>query len=367
MSNVTSLATLRENQTPIAAANVSAGFFDASSFELMQRIAKAFSSSTLVPQQYQGNVANTMIALSMAQRMGADPVMVMQNLYIVHGKPSWSSKFLIATFNACGRFTSMRFRFNGTEGQDDWACQAYATEKATGEEITGSFVSIALAKDEGWYGKNGSKWKTMPQHMLMYRAASFFVNMYAPELSMGLVTTEEANDIIDATQRSDGGYSVTVEDLRRPEPLQVAEKVAEIAEVSEAREVSEFPKINASGALVDARGIGWMERIHSAGKTCNDDGTWRRKRGVDPELIEKLEAAALDRAQRIPEPVPEPPAPRLTLDRIMKGIAGSPDDDTIDEWVDLARDDLTVAFTEADKAMIADAAKTRWQELHAAA
>jgi len=193
--SVNQIATIQEHQPPA----VTAGFFDLQSFELMQRIAKGFASSSLVPQQYQGNVANTMIALSMAQRIGADPMAVMQQLYVVHGRPSWSSKFLIATMNACGRFTAMRFRFKGTEGQDDWACQAYATEKATGEEVNGSWVSIAMAKAEGWYGKNGSKWKTMPQQMLMYRAASFMVNIVAPELSMGLTTVEEAHDIIDVT------------------------------------------------------------------------------------------------------------------------------------------------------------------------
>jgi hypothetical protein len=54
-----------------------------------------------------------------------------------------------------------------------------------------------MAKAEGWYAKNGSKWQTMPEQMLRYRAASFFVRAYAPELSLGLATREEIEDSID--------------------------------------------------------------------------------------------------------------------------------------------------------------------------
>ena len=39
------------------------------SFETAQREAKALSSSDLVPQQYKGNVANTLVALEIAHRI----------------------------------------------------------------------------------------------------------------------------------------------------------------------------------------------------------------------------------------------------------------------------------------------------------
>lgn len=190
--------------------NTAIGLTTASGFELAQRAAKALSASTLVPKDYQGNLPNCLVALNMANRIGADPLMVMQNLYVVHGRPGWSSQFLIATFNTCGRFSSMRFEFKGTEGKDDWGCRAWAIEKDTNEKIFGSWVDIALAKKEGWEGKSGSKWKTMPQQMLMYRSAAFLVRAYAPELAMGLHTREENEDILlDATPAGNGSYSVT--------------------------------------------------------------------------------------------------------------------------------------------------------------
>ena len=184
------------------------GFGSLQSFELAQRAAKLLSQSSLVPKEYQNNLPNCVIALNMASRMGADPLMVMQNLYIVHGKPGWSSQFLISTFNTSGKFSALRYEWVGEEGKDDWGCRAWAIEKATGEKLVGSTVTIGLAKQEGWYDKNGSKWKTMPQQMLMYRAASWFIRVYAPELAMGMHTVEELGDIVDLEPED---YEVKVE------------------------------------------------------------------------------------------------------------------------------------------------------------
>ena len=166
------------------------GFQSAEGFELLQRQAKMFTHSTLVPQQFQGeqNMGNAIIALEMATRMNASPLMVMQNLYIVYGNPGWSSKFLIATFNQCGRFEAIKYKPTGEKGTDSQGIIAYTREK-------GSDEIIALAKQEGWYDKKGSKWKTMPDQMLRYRAAAWLIRTTAPEISMGLQTADEIIDV----------------------------------------------------------------------------------------------------------------------------------------------------------------------------
>lgn len=191
---------------------VQAGFFDLQGFELLQRVAKAFASSSLVPAQYQGNVANCMIALNLARRLNADELMVMQNLYIVHGNPGWSAKFLIACVNSCGRYESLRYEWRGDPGADDYGCRAWTIEKSTGEKLFGAWVDWKMVKAEGWNKKNGSKWLTMPDQMFIYRSAAFWQRGYAPEISMGLSTAEELADVVDV--RADGSYTVTSESLR---------------------------------------------------------------------------------------------------------------------------------------------------------
>ncbi len=218
MNQVASIQALRqpppaEMQMP----QVSVGLTNLQGFELAQRAAKLLASSTLVPKEYQGNLPNCVIALNMAQRVGADPLMVMQNLVIVHGRPTWSAQFLIATVNTCGRFSALRFEFFGERNTDEWGCRAWAIEKATGEKLVGSDVTIGIAKKEGWYGKNGSKWQSIPQQMLMYRAGGWWTRAFAPELSMGLQTADEAGDIYDATPDASGTYSVSMDDLRSTE------------------------------------------------------------------------------------------------------------------------------------------------------
>ena len=200
---------------------VKVGFDNLQGFSLMQRVANALAQSTLVPQQFQGNIPNCLIGLEMAQRIGASPLMVMQNLYVVYGRPGWSAKFLIASFNQCGRFSAVRYEWQGTQGKDDWGCRAYAIEKATGERIQGPLITIKLAKDEAWYDKKGSKWQTMPELMLMYRAAAWMINSHAPEISMGLNTAEEIGDTFDAMPGPEG-YRVTQEDLNKVVPTESA-------------------------------------------------------------------------------------------------------------------------------------------------
>lgn len=235
---------------------VTPGFGSLQSFELAVRQAKLLSSSTLVPAQYRAviekkkgsNVSyeennnaipNCVIAMNMACRMGADPLMVMQNLYIVEGRPSWSSQWIIAAINGCGRFSPLRFELKDAGKQDveysvtEWengqknvrkvkttiqnlTCVAWAVEKETGERITSPTISVEMAVKEGWYQKNGSKWQTMPEVMLRYRTASFFGKLYAPELLMGLQTVEEMQDVvIDARQDESGAYSVDLKDLQQ--------------------------------------------------------------------------------------------------------------------------------------------------------
>ena len=171
-------------------------FSSENAFVSVQRMAKALASSTLVPDSYRGeaNLGNCIIALELSQRIGASVMAVMQSMVPIHGKPTWSASFLIATVNSCGRFSPMRFRWVGKEGTDDWGCRAFAVERESNLELVGALVTIGMAKAEGWYGKNGSKWKTMPEQMLQYRAAAFWCRAYAPEIALGMHTSEEIQD-----------------------------------------------------------------------------------------------------------------------------------------------------------------------------
>lgn len=230
------LATLRQN----AAYNASVAGQMQRQFETYQRIAVPLAESDFVPAAYKGKVGNCVIAVEMAARLNVLPLTVMQNLCVVNGTPTWKAKFLIGCVNSCGRYTTLDYRISidgkvgdvkfktwekGRDGKnhevlkpferpqlDNLVCVAYATEKATGKELVSTPVSIRMAIEEGWYMKSGSKWPTMPEQMLRYRAASFWVSAYAPEMAMGLRTEEEQRDIVDVE------YEELSETLSTPAP-----------------------------------------------------------------------------------------------------------------------------------------------------
>lgn len=189
----TSLVPVREVE---ATGSISA-FASTANYETARRMAVALSNSTIVPEPYRGDkgVANCLIALELAGRTGASVMMVMQNLHVIQGKPSWSAAFLIASVNSCGRFSPIRYEIEGEEAQDGWRCRAYAIDKETGDKLIGEWITWGMAKAEGWLGKPGSKWKTMPGQMIRYRAASFWTRTYAPEISLGMHTADEMDDV----------------------------------------------------------------------------------------------------------------------------------------------------------------------------
>lgn len=188
-------------------------------FNVVARQAEAWSKSTIIPKEYIGKPANCLVALEMSHRTGVPVLAVMQNLHVIQGKPSWSAQFLIAAVNASGRFSPLRYRFFGTEGKDDWGCRAVAVDLSTGDELIGTMITMAMAKAEGWSTKSGSKWITMPEQMLRYRAAAFWARTYAPELAVGLQTAEEVEDVTGAVVQTRASTIGAVLDSPEDPPL----------------------------------------------------------------------------------------------------------------------------------------------------
>lgn len=178
-------------------ANMVADFKDglyasSNNFKLAWQMSNTLASSTLVPQNFQRNPSNCMIALEQSNRFGISPMMVMQNLYVIQGRPSWKSSFLIAMINNSGKFDmELQFEEEEKDGKP-YSCRAWTTKN--GRRVDGIKVTMDMADAEGWTKKNGTKWKSLPQLMLRYRSASFFANLNCPELTSGMYTREEMQD-----------------------------------------------------------------------------------------------------------------------------------------------------------------------------
>ena len=183
------------------------------SFEFAQRQAKSLCQSQLVPTQYQGQngLSNCLVALEMSKRMNLSPLTVMQNLNVIHGKPTWSAQFISSQIIGCGRFKNFDYIVTGKDDSLSVQCQAIRLED--NKLVKGTAVSIKMAREEGWTTKN-KKYQSMPEIMLKARASTFFGRQYIPDLLLGVQTSEEVVDI----------EPINVTDTVEPEVVQQEKK-----------------------------------------------------------------------------------------------------------------------------------------------
>jgi hypothetical protein len=169
---------------------------DTERFEHLWRVALAFSKSNLVPDTFKNRPEDCFVAAQLSLRLNCDLFMLLQNIYIVHGKPGFEAKLSIALLNASGKIEgTIRYRFDG-DG-DAYGCTAYVADTHTGELVEGPKVDMAMVNGEGWNKSKGgqpSKWQTMPDQMFRYRAATFLIRAHYPEVMMGMQTREEIED-----------------------------------------------------------------------------------------------------------------------------------------------------------------------------
>ena len=190
----TDLALQQEQQLPAVPA-VQNLLQNTKALAMINRLAERYSNSDMVPQNYKGKPDNCFVACELASRMDVSPVLVMQNLYIVQGKPSWAGQACKALIDGSGKFVNSEYVLSGSVADGTMSCHLQAVNKRSGKLVSGPPVTLQMAKDEGWSTKNGSKWRTMPELMLRYRAAAFFARTECPEALMGFQTSEEIEDV----------------------------------------------------------------------------------------------------------------------------------------------------------------------------
>ena len=165
---------------------------DKKQFDQLFRVANMLSQTSIIPATYQGKPYDCFVALEMATRMGVSPLVVMQNMYVVKGKPAWAGQACTMFINSCGKFAGVKHVYTGEKGTDSRGCYVTATRISDGVQVNGVEVTIAMAKAEGW--TSNTKWRNMPELMLAYRASAFFARVHCPEALMGVLLVDEIYD-----------------------------------------------------------------------------------------------------------------------------------------------------------------------------
>ena len=260
---------------------VPAGCFG--SFESMERtmkIAEGLAASNIIPDQFKGKAGDVLIALDMAMRLDMNPLAVMQNIYLVHGKPAWSGTFCAALITVSGRYVSFRYEEEDTGeeikalGRKNRRCRVAAVTP-DGETEFGAWIDLNMAVTEGWTSKAGSKWKTMADQMLRYRAATFFVRSNCPDALMGLREAQEEEDIYNSNQKAVRVKAETPQGALAEVPRETVEaEVIEEGMVAKA----EAPIVESESALavkdyLNAIAISSTENdLDYVGKKISEDG-----------------------------------------------------------------------------------------------
>ncbi len=168
------------------------GIMNPQVFEHLWRVGTALANSQLVPQQFRQKPEDCFIATQMALSLHCQPLQVLQNLYIVHGSPGFSAKFAIALANSRGPFEDViHFKTIGEKGKPSFGVTASAVIKKTGRVVERT-VTMDMAEKEGW--TSNKKYQSIPEQMLSYRAATFLIRLYCPEVLLGMATSEELED-----------------------------------------------------------------------------------------------------------------------------------------------------------------------------
>jgi hypothetical protein len=222
MSNENLPATQMETTAVAKIDNGKPALYNPAAFDQIWRASKLFSSSDLVPAAYKGKPENCFIAIEMADRMGISPFAMLQSLVIIQGKPSMEAKLIIALVNDSGIFKDpLEYEIVGEDPHaQNYKVRCFATMTKSGKLCQGPWITYQMVKGEGWLDKGGSKWKTMPSIMFMYRAASFFAKVYCPNITMGMQTREEMEDV----------QMVNVTPARQEAPALLAPQTAEVVE-----------------------------------------------------------------------------------------------------------------------------------------
>ena len=179
------------------------------------KMAESLAKSDLIPDNYKGKPESCLIAIDVARQIGArSPLFVMQNLFVVKGKPSWSGQYCDAIVRA--NFKKVKVDLSG-EG-DERGCKVTAYDE-NDNFCEGTRITIRMAKQEGWFNKTGSKWQTMPDLMLQYRAFAFFARIHCPDKLLGIHDEFENVDISKIEQRADNPFEevINAEVVQEPE------------------------------------------------------------------------------------------------------------------------------------------------------
>ena len=222
MSEVTN--EIVKQETAVQEQGITLDYMNGNALNAAYKNAMVLAKSDLVPEMYKNRADNVLLAMDMASRTGFSLMQVMQNLYLVRGKPAWSGSFCMSAIKASGLYEWVKYVKVGEPGTDSEGYLVQAKDRKTGEVVNGPVVDWSVVKAYGWHTKPGSQWKMAPDLMFRYRAAAFFARTECPEVLQGVQTQEELRDTYGDEPKKQK-TRITLDGVKQPEDIIVESEV----------------------------------------------------------------------------------------------------------------------------------------------
>lgn len=181
----------REDKTPIMAGNRG---LQLSNMEEIWRFANYVSKSGLAPKGFETPEA-CFIVIEFGMELGLSPMMSLQNIANINGRPCIWGDALPGLVRASGLMESYKETELGTPFNDDYGFEVETRRKGDMLPVKRRFT-VGEAKKAGLWGKAGP-WSQYPARMLLMRPRSWALRDAYPDVMKGLSTSEELRDMRD--------------------------------------------------------------------------------------------------------------------------------------------------------------------------
>lgn len=159
----------------------------------LQSISKELAQSRLHAHR---NPADVLFVISVGETLGLNAATALMNIYNINGRPTIKADLKLALAKRHPEYAGCEIDSN-TE-----RCivkMKRRNENGTEESIISTFT-IDDAKRAGLFPKKDN-WRMYPQRMLKARAISYAVNDLFPDIVLGMLSSEEAQDIDRHTEK----------------------------------------------------------------------------------------------------------------------------------------------------------------------
>lgn len=161
---------------------------------------KFIANSSLVPKEYRGKPGDIFLTIDIGLELGLKPLVALQNIAVINGKPSVYGDAAIALVRSHPQFEDIQ------EYYDEKKQQAVCIIKRKGQSAHTKTFSVEDAKKARLWGKPGP-WAQYPERMLQMRARGFAIRDVFSDALKGLITVEEAQDYPNERELKEKFYS----------------------------------------------------------------------------------------------------------------------------------------------------------------